>query len=931
MSTETPPPATSREELVRRALSQDIRRLGGLLGSVIRNLEGQDVYELVEEIRAGTKQLREQPSLAAARALRDRLKPLPVPTLRKLNRAFSIYFDLINLAEQQARLRALRLHSLASPAPASDGIEAALRQLQAEQVSPEELSQLLRHLRIVPVFTAHPSEARRRSILEKLDTISADLARLDTEQLSARDRQATELHLQSEIETLWLTNLVRTDRPTVLDEVRHGTAILPPLMEVVPRLYRTLAEALHEVYPGLDRPPALLDFGSWIGGDRDGNPFVTAECTLEAVRILQTRILDAYLPRLEELTRILSLSRDLTQQGPSFRRLLERCQELVPESLGRTHNEPYRAVCRAMAARLKATRDWVQQLRLYWSADPREPPAKVYRARAEFLHDLRAMQDDLRLTKVRQAAAGELEDLIRLVEVFGLHMFSLDIRQHAQRHIQAVDEILRAAQVTPHYAELSPQARCALLAGELESHRPLIPTHLTFSPATCEVIQTFRTVSALLEQQCAESIENYIISGATQPSDVLEVLLLAKEARLFRPNESVSRINVVPLFEALEPLRSAAPIIEQLLALPIYRRHIELRGGLQEVMIGYSDSNKESGFLQSNWALYCAQRELAEVQQRAGIAIRIFHGRGGAVGRGGGPANRAILAQPAGLADGCMRFTEQGEVIADRYGCPGIAERHLEQILNAVLRNSSATASTPPRPEWERLVRTLAELARQHYRSLVYETPEFLDYFEQATPIAEIGKLKIASRPAKRSASRTAGIDDLRAIPWVFSWMQSRHTLPGWYGLGSAIQQHLARHPSDEATLQEMYAQWPFWRTLIDNAQMILAKADITIARLYADLVDSPQVADQIHGRIAEEFSQTVQAVLRMTGQNELLESMPILQRSIQQRNPYVDPLSFVQLVLLERLRQGAEPQADYLTGVLESISGIASGLKNTG
>ena len=896
-----------------------------MLGAVIRSLEGQEVFDLIEEIRAGTKQLREQPSLTAARALRDRLKPLPLPTLRKLNRAFSIYFDLINLAEQQARLRALRMHSLAAPTPASDGIEAALRQLQSGQVGPAEISHLLRHLRIVPVFTAHPSEARRRSILEKLDTISAHLARLDTEQLSARDRHATEQHLESEIETLWLTNLVRTERPTVLDEVRHGTAILPPLMEVVPRLYRTLAEALQEVYPGLSRPPAILDFGSWIGGDRDGNPFVTADCTLEAVRILQCRILDAYIPRLEELTRILSLSRDLTTQGQNFRRLLERCEELVPESLGRTQNEPYRAVCRAMATRLKATRDWVQQLRLYWSADPREPPARVYRARAEFLHDLRAMQDDLRLAGVRQAAANELEDLIRLVEVFGLHMFSLDIRQHAQRHTQAVDEILRAAQVTPCYAELTPEARLELLARELESPRPLVPTHLAFSSATCEVIQTFRTVSALLEQQCAESIENYVISGATQPSDVLEVLLLAKEARLFRPSESVSRIHVVPLFEALDPLRSAAPIIERLLALPIYRRHIELRGGLQEVMIGYSDSNKESGFLQSNWALYCSQRELAAVQRRSGIALRIVPGRGG------GPANRAILAQPSGLADGCMRFTEQGEVIADRYGCPGIAERHLEQIINAVLRNSSATESPRPRPEWERLVGTLAELARQHYRDLVYETPEFLDYFEQATPIAEIGKLKIASRPVKRGASRTAGIDDLRTIPWVFSWMQSRHTLPGWYGLGSAIQQHLARHPSDEALLREMYAHWPFWRTLIDNAQMILAKADLTIARLYADLVASPEVANQIHGRIADEYAHTVRAVLQMTGQTELLESMPVLQRSIQQRNPYVDPLSFVQLVLLERLRQGAEPQADYLTGVLESISGIASGLKNTG
>lgn len=931
MSSEPMPEPVSREDHVRRALSQDIRRLGGLLGHVILNLEGQAIFDLIEEVRGATKQLREHPSLDSARALRDRLKRLPLTTLRKLNRAFSIYFDLINLAEQQARLRSLRLHSLVAEAPPSDGIESALRQLQEEKVGPAELSRLLQQLRIVPVFTAHPSEARRRSILEKLDTISADLARLDTEELSARDRLDIEDHLQAEIETLWLTNLVRTERPSVLDEVRHGTAIIGPLMQVVPRLYKSLARSLGEVYPGLPRPPAILDFGSWIGGDRDGNPFVTADCTLEAVRILQTRIIDSYLPRLEELTRILSLANNLTTQGPAFQRVLDRCQELVPEALERMQHEPYRAVCRAMAARLQATREWVRQLRLYWSADPREPPAIVYRARAEFLHDLRAMQEDLRLAGVRRTANGELEDLIRLVEVFGLHMFSLDIRQHAARHTQAVDEILRAAEVCPNYHSLTPEARFALLARELESPRPLVPTHLSFSPPSCEVIQTFRTVSALLEQQCGESIENYVISGATEPSDVLEVLLLAKEARLFRPAEAISRIHVVPLFEALEPLRSAPQIIGQLLDLPVYRRHLELRGGLQEVMIGYSDSNKESGFLQSNWALYCAQRELAEVQRRSGVAIRIFHGRGGAIGRGGGPANRAILAQPSGLADGCMRFTEQGEVIADRYGCPGIAERHLEQILNAVLRNSSAIETPPPLPEWEQLVGTLAELARQHYRTLVYETPEFLTYFEQATPISEIGKLKIASRPAKRGNNRTAGIDELRAIPWVFSWMQSRHTLPGWYGLGSAIRQHLQETPSARATLREMYARWPFWRTLIDNAQMILAKADLTIARLYADLVSSPEVGNQIHGRIADEYATTVQAVLEMTGQRELLDTMPVLQRSIQQRNPYVDPLSFVQLVLLEQLRNGAEPQDEYLTGVLESISGIASGLKNTG
>jgi phosphoenolpyruvate carboxylase len=348
-------------------------------------------------------------------------------------------------------------------------------------------------------------------------------------------------------------------------------------------------------------------------------------------------------------------------------------------------------------------------------------------------------------------------------------------------------------------------------------------------------------------------------------------------------------------------------------------------------MIGYSDSNKESGFLQSNWALYQAQQRLAQVEARAGIVLQIFHGRGGAIGRGGGPANRAILAQPPGTLDGRMRFTEQGEMIADRYGSSGIAERHLEQIVNAVLRNSVMVENSEPQPQWTGLLDTLAASARERYRALVYNDPDFLTYFEQATPIAEIGQLKIASRPARRSEGKPVGIDQLRAIPWVFSWMQSRHTLPGWFGLGSAVANHLAQHPADAQVLRTMYLEWPFWTTLVDNAQMILAKADLTIARVYADLVANPAIGDRIYGVIAEEYRLTRDAVLAMTGQQELLDNMPVLQRSIQQRNPYVDPLSFIQLVLLERLRAGGEPRQQLLNGVLESINGIASGLKNTG
>ncbi len=468
------------------------------------------------------------------------------------------------------------------------------------------------------------------------------------------------------------------------------------------------------------------------------------------------------------------------------------------------------------------------------------------------------------------------------------------------------------------------------LTRNFESTRPLIPSHLDYSPETTEVIQTFRTVAAILERQCPEAIDKYIISSTTNPAHLLEVLLLAREARLFRPLEGVSRLDIVPLFEALEPLQTASAIMERLLALPVYRRHLELRGHSQEVMIGYSDSSKESGSLQSAWALYRAQGDLVETGRRAaGITMEMFHGRGGAIGRGGGPANRAILAQPRGTVDGRLRMTEQGEVIADRYGHPGIAERHLEQVVHAVLHTSFPDEGDQPEPAWSSILDQIAPAACRHYRELIYDDPDFLDYFRQATPIEEIVQLKIGSRPSKRGKSTS--LDQLRAIPWVFSWMQCRHTLPGWYGFGGALDEYLSAHPEGLTTLREMYHHWPFWRTLVDNTQMILAKADMTIARLYADLVDDRDLADRVHGQIANEYEKSVEAIRQITGQGDLLEQMPILRRSIDRRNPYVDPLSFIQLVLLKRLRDCEGPHDETLTAVLESINGIASGLKNTG
>jgi len=923
------------EHRARRALSADIRLLGNLLGGAIRRLAGEPELALVEEVRSVTKSLREEPSPAAARCLRDKLAALGLPELRMLIRAFSIYFDLINLAEQRVRLRVLRWQANDLSQPALDGVEAAFLQLREKGVTSQQLADLFRRGLIVPVFTAHPSEARRRTILEKLDSLASLMDRAESEQLFPREREAALTGIREEVETFWLTSLVRSDRPTVLDEVRQGGRMLESLFEVVPRLYREIEAALQRVYPDLDAAcvSSCLRFGSWIGGDRDGHPRVTHSVTVEAVRVQQESILQHYLERIDQLGRRLSISAEALQPEPEFLESLERGKE-YSENGELNLREPYRAKCRIIAGRLALTLDYVQNLTLQWTAEAPEAPAGVYLKRSELLADLRAIAGDLRHSGAAAAAAGMVHDLIRLVEVFGLHLLTLDCRQHSLRHGEALAEILARAGVCPDYLRMSPGERFDCLVRELQSSRPLIPAHLPYSEATCEVVETFRSIAAILGQQAPESIENYVISAATQPAHVLEVLLLAREARLFRPEEGISRLNIVPLFEAIESLTAAAPIIQRLLTTPIYRQHLALRGNVQEVMLGYSDSNKETGFLQSAWALYLAQRSLGETARRMGIAIQIFHGRGGAIGRGGGPANRAILAQPSGTVDGRIRFTEQGEMIADRYGSAGIAERHLEQIINAMLRNSFAHDTPQPAPEWERLLHRLAAASYRHYRALVYETPEFLTYFEQATPIAEIGQLKIGSRPPRRAEGGTAaaaGIDQLRAIPWVFSWMQSRHTLPGWFGLGSAVCEHLSEFPEDREMLTVMYQRWPFWSALIDNAQMILAKADLTIARLYADLVEDRALGNRIFDLVSAEYQRAVEVIGVITGQDQLLDNMPVLKRSIQRRNPYVDPLSFIQLVLLGRLRAGGEAPAELLTAVLESINGIASGLKNTG
>ncbi len=911
------------------AIGADIRLLGGMLGQVIRQVAGQQAFDLEEQVRAACKALRSSHSVTEARGLRAQLDRLPLPELRGLIRAFTVFFDLVNLAEQRARVRVLRQRTQqAHPEPIGESVEDALRRLRQRGVTADALAPVLSDALLCPVFTAHPSEARRRTVLEKLWRINAEMDRLERHGLLPREREQCHADILGEIEALWQSDLVRVLRPTVLDEVRQGLEVVEgALFDVVPRLYREIERSMKQVYPEYAGPvPALLRFGSWIGGDRDGNPHVTHAVTAAAIRMQQETVLGCYLARVHDLQRRLSQTSAYAPPSDDLATSLAADVSLLPELAGLPGHEPYRLKCKAIAARLERTRQHVNKLDLRWATEPAPPPPGVYLTGAELIDDLRLVAGSLATAKATSSASGAIHDLIRLVEVFGLHLLTLDVRQHSGRHASALAEVLRWAGTCPDYAALSPDERFDLLARELEGSRPLLPTHLPFSEDTVEVIETFRTLAAVLERQCPDAVRHYIISMATEPAHLLEVLLMAREAGLFRAG--LSRLDIVPLFETLDALTSAVPILTRLFQLPVYRRHLELRGMRQEVMIGYSDSNKESGFLQSVWALYGAQEALTRMGHGSGVAIQFFHGRGGAIGRGGGPANQGIIAQPTGTVGGRLRLTEQGEVIADRYGHHDIAARHLEQVLHAALLATFPAEGEAPPAEWGRVMEGLAASSRRHYRALVYDDPEFLRYFEQATPIGEISELKLGSRPARRTSSRK--IDDLRAIPWVFSWMQSRHTLPGWYGLGSALQEYIDADPEGLATLRAMHERWPFWRTALDNAQMILMKADLTIARLYADLVDDQGLAGRIFGRIEAEYERTVRLVCAVTGQGSLLEGMPVLQRSIQQRNPYVDPLSFIQTVLLRRLREGGR-EAELAAGVLESVNGIAGGLKNTG
>ncbi|MCB0045155.1 MAG: phosphoenolpyruvate carboxylase [Caldilineaceae bacterium] len=913
----------------KQRLSNTIRMLGNLLGEIIIEQEGEEIFAIEEEIRRGAKARRAGDAEARAR-LEERIPELAadLPTALAVLKAFTTYFQLVNLAEEDQRVQVLSERARIAQEEdraMSETILHGVQRLQEEGLSADDIRAILSRLFIEPVITAHPTETKRRTTLLQLKRIAQLLEVLVQRRVTPAEQERILRDLRENMVLLWQSDETREHRPSVLDEVRNALYFVEQtLFQLVPQIYEELTSALAQVYPGeAFTIPNFLRYGSWVGGDRDGNPFVTLDVTEETLRTHKEFILRLYNIEVDKLYNLLSPSTRRVQVSDELLASIERDFTLVSEDeyevLDRFRNEPYRLKLILMFRRLRATRTENQQP---W--DDKAHNLRAYAEVDEFLADLRLIDASLRANKGERLADGQLAHLIRAVGVFGFHLAALDIRQHASRHRQAVAEVMARYRIFVDYEALAEEDKIALLTREILSERPLT-AQLHFSDETNATIGLFRLIRRARREVDKEAITTYIISMTTSVSNLLEVLLFAKDAGLF------GKIDIVPLFETVADLRDAPQMMAQLFENEAYSRHLALRERNQQIMIGYSDSNKDGGYLQANWLLFRAQRVLAQTCDDHDVSLTLFHGRGGTLGRGGGPANRAILAQPPESVRGRIKITEQGEVVSGRYANPAIAHRHLEQLVNAVLLSSGKRPRFAREDEWSAMMDELSNLSYVKYRSLV-EKPEFITYFHQATPIDQIGTLNIGSRPARRKAS--AQISDLRAIPWVFAWTQSRVNLPSWYGVGSALETWLG-DDADGARLCELrslYQGWPFFRTVMDNVQLGLAKGDIEIASLYARLTDGA-TRHAVFDDIEDEYYRTGRMLLAVLEADQLLENDAWLRRSIKVRNPYVDPLNFIQVALLRALRNNPDEDAleELNRGILLSVNGIAAGLQNTG
>ena len=905
---------------VPRDFASDEALLTGVLHDVVRASDGPTAVALLDEAVPLGHAVGEGDERAAER-LATLVAGLDLEQAEVLVRALTRWFQLVNLAEDNERVRRLRRRAAAdAPAPRSGSVRRAIADLAGRGKTAAELRLLLRDAELRLVMTAHPTEARRRTTIDKLARVFGVLRELDeAAQRAGEGDDDARRRLLATVQELWGSDELRATTVTVLDEVRGGLVhFSTTLATTVPRLYRDLEEALAEFYPGehFEVPP-LLSFGSWIGGDRDGNPFVTPATTVAALELMREQCLRFLESRLELLAGRLSLSARINGPAPAIEPILtagvEQFPELAAQLAALNPEEPYRRALTFLRERVRATLQ-------------HEPGA--YGEPAELLSDLRLVERSLIEGAGEYTAAGDLHDVIRQVEVFGFHFARLDIREHARVHRRSLAEIYSVLGIRDDYETLSEEERMALLAHDIADRRPLIPADIAgFSPGTRETVETFRMLHDALSGNHRRAVQTYIVSGTEAPSDLLEVLLLMKEASLAEAGGEGAWLRIVPLFEAGTTLAEAPATMDRLLAEPTYRAALRAVDDEQEVMIGYSDSNKDVGYVASAWAAYRAQTQLAAVIASHELKWVFFHGRGGAIGRGGGPTNRAILALPPGTVNARLKMTEQGEVLTAKYSVAEIAYRELELAASATL-TTGALGESERHETFERVVEDMAATSARAYRALVHDDPEFAAFFAAVTPLAEISRLRLGSRPPRRQLD--GGIDALRAIPWVFSWAQARIMLPAWFGLGTALADARERHSLE--LLREMSTSWPFFGALLANAEMALATAVPAIAIRYTRLWDDEEKRERIWGELVAEFERAKSELVLIRGNARLLDSEFILQTSIDRRNPYVAPLSFVQIELLARLRRGdADAESDIGRVSLQTINGIASGLRYTG
>jgi phosphoenolpyruvate carboxylase len=922
--------ATPLPESTSDSLSTEIRKLGLILGETIVKLEGREIFDLEERLRLLAKSSRAGYG-NAEKELGATVKRLNTSEAARMAMAFTVYFELVNLAEETYRVRLLRQrrraqYSAPGTPPMRESIGAALRELKARNVPVETVQMLLDKLSIELVFTAHPTEAKRRTMLTKLQRLAQRLhnpdAFIDDEITGIANPRA----LEREVTSLWLTDRSRTARPEVTDEVLTGLWYFDTILwQTVPLLQDELERALADTYPTVRAPKRWISFGSWMGGDRDGNPNVTPAVTAKTLMLHRRLALDKVQISLRELSRQLSISSQLDGVSPELAQRLhfgEQPDPHVKALYDRYPHEPYRLALAGMRARLLEA-EKVEGPQWLLHPEAGDGSASVLRT-GEVAELLDLISESLTSHRAALLAEGELHRLRQQVTLFGLSVARLDVRQHSGRHESAMKEIFHALNIASDYSALSEEERLALLLQVLGRPAPGLPDN--FTPETGDVIGSLRVLKRAIELFGEEAVGVYVISMTHDLSDIIEVMV-------FQHLVGIS-LDIAPLFETLGDLEAASGILSQMFDFEPYWKHLESRHKHQQVMLGYSDSNKDCGYLTANWALFQAQETISDVCKKRGLGLTLFHGRGGSIARGGGPAAKAILAQPCGCYDAKIRVTEQGEVLSTRYHDPDLAFRIIEQMAYGVLLGAEAAQKEAQVPEaWRAAMTEMSKLAYHAYESLVHNDPEFIEFWRSATPIEEISGLKLGSRPTFRKATKS--VDDLRAIPWVFSWMQSRFVFPGWYGLGSALEQYAAKGPEQVELLSAMYKEWMFFKATIDNAQLTLLKADMRIAFHYALLVPDEAIRVRIFDNIAEEFSRTEHAILAITGQKTLLEREPVLAKSVQLRNPYIDPLNYIQVEMIRRLRELENKQseeADELRAVIElTINGVSGGLKNTG